>query len=518
MTRAAAWATPERVAAPLLIALGAVSRAAHYASNRPLWNDETALALNVMLLPFAELRGGLAGEQVAPLGFLVAEKLVASALGPSEWALRLVPFVASLASLWLFWQVARRWLEPTPALWALALFAADWTLVYYAAEAKQYSTDVLAALAVWRVGHGLHEAGVSGRRLLVAAVVGAAAPWLSHPAIFVCAGVGLAWQLAVPRGQARRRARLLAVSACWLASFALEYLLVLRSTPAVERLQSTWKHAFMPLLPDSLDAWSWFPRTFVGVFADPLALGLPALAALVFALGCGALALRNRPVLASALAPVGFALLASAARLYPFATLGQLPHIIDPEMFHPPHGRFLLFSVPVWIAGMAAGLGLPWASRRPGLRWAAAVAGAALLWHPALAALRATLEPPRVHDVRSLVDDLMREHRPGEAIVAIPFALPLEYYLVRRGWRTPFQLVQIQRPDDLATLDEHLASAESGARYWVVTVEHPRWPSRALRERAEEMLGERGEPLREIRHFRASARLFRLGAQPPGNR
>ena len=68
-------------AAPLLIALGFLPRAAHYVSNRPLWTDETALALNLMYMPLAEMSGGLAVEQVAPLGFLAAQKLVVTTLG-----------------------------------------------------------------------------------------------------------------------------------------------------------------------------------------------------------------------------------------------------------------------------------------------------------------------------------------------------------------------------------------------------------------------------------------------------
>jgi len=149
-----------------------------------------------------------------------------TAFGEGERALRLVPLLAGLGSLWLFPLVAGRWLSPLESLLALALFALAQPLVYYAAEVKQYSTDVFAALALlWAAGRALDARPHPLWTLVTAGVLGV---WLSHAAIFVAAGVGLTLVIcAWVRGDRRRAALLAAVAAAWAASFLVLYTLVL---------------------------------------------------------------------------------------------------------------------------------------------------------------------------------------------------------------------------------------------------------------------------------------------------
>ena len=96
----------------LLLVIGAVLRAAPFLLDRSLWLDEAKLALNVLERSPAQLFGPLDYGQAAPVGFLLLEKQAVAAFGEGERALRLVPLLAGVASLWLFFVVARRWLSP----------------------------------------------------------------------------------------------------------------------------------------------------------------------------------------------------------------------------------------------------------------------------------------------------------------------------------------------------------------------------------------------------------------------
>ena len=87
---------------------------------------------------FTGLIHPLAYNQGASLGFLM--------LGVNEYALRLIPLLAGIGSLFLFFAVAKRCLRPEGALAALALFAACDSLICYSSEVKQYSTDVFVCL------------------------------------------------------------------------------------------------------------------------------------------------------------------------------------------------------------------------------------------------------------------------------------------------------------------------------------------------------------------------------------
>ena len=122
-----------------LIGLGIVARVARYASDRSLWLDESYLALNLMNRSYSELLGTLDFGQGGPAGFLLLEKLAVDALGDSERALRLLPFLAGVASLCLFYAIARRLLTPVAVPIALLPFAVGYPFLTYAGMVKQYA-------------------------------------------------------------------------------------------------------------------------------------------------------------------------------------------------------------------------------------------------------------------------------------------------------------------------------------------------------------------------------------------
>src|SRR5262245_35146626 len=88
-----------------IIAFGVLLRAAWYRFNPSLYVDEAALALNFMNRSFAGLFAPLDSNQGAPVGFLILERLAYLVVGDSEYALRLVPLLFSIASLLLFYLV-----------------------------------------------------------------------------------------------------------------------------------------------------------------------------------------------------------------------------------------------------------------------------------------------------------------------------------------------------------------------------------------------------------------------------
>jgi len=186
------WSARERRLAFLLLLAGAVLRLLQYLSNRSLWLDEAALARNILdRSAWRLVSTPLDYVQTAPPGFLLAEKLVTTLAGGSEYALRFIPLVLGLISLPLFLAVARRLLPPPATLVALAMFAFSGRLIYYASEVKQYGPDVtVALLLVWLVLIA-RERGFSPRLTAGLALAGAVAPWLSQPALFVLAAAGL---------------------------------------------------------------------------------------------------------------------------------------------------------------------------------------------------------------------------------------------------------------------------------------------------------------------------------------
>ena len=174
----------------LLVALGAALRLWQYAADASLWADEADMALNLVARSPAELLAPLQYRQVAPVGWLLAEKAAITILGDGELALRLIPLLASLAALPLFAAVARRTLEPRAVVLSLALFALSPTVIFYAAQVKPYASDIAVALLLLGGVLDLDRRGADGGRAERLGVLGALVVWVSHPAVLLLSGLG----------------------------------------------------------------------------------------------------------------------------------------------------------------------------------------------------------------------------------------------------------------------------------------------------------------------------------------
>lgn len=338
-----ALARVRRRPAECLVALGLVARIAEYLRNRHPWMDESSLAANIRGHSFLEPPALLSQDQVAPFGFLATERLIAAVLGDSYLALRLLPFLAGLASVLLFARVARRLLGPTARLWALGLFALSDPLIYFSCELKPYVVDVAATLVVLGWPDADEIARASLARLAGIAALGAALVWFSFPVVFTLAAVGLTW---IGAGLARRDGRTVltvtTVALVWLLSFAGSYLVGRRLLGPRTGMWAFWVFAF----PDR--SWDgvlfWIPARLVNLFANPVQFDTPigarasAFLGLGLAVAGGVLLGRRGGAVGRLGIPVALALVVGACRLYPF------------------HGRLILFLVPVAYLLMAEGL------------------------------------------------------------------------------------------------------------------------------------------------------------------
>lgn len=323
-----------------IIAFGIVLRSAQFLFNPALYVDEGALALNIINRTFAGLFQPLDSNQAAPVGFLALEKIALLALGDSEYSLRLFPFLFSVASLFLFYQVARRSLSARAVPVAMTFFAVSGHVIYYAAQIKQYSSDVSITLLIVLMGLDAASKELTARRAAYLAIAGAIVVWFSHPSVFVLAGVGTTLAIAALRkGDWSRLWKLSACYTIWVMSFAAFYLISLSNLSGNQTLENSWerKGTFMPLPPRSLSDIEWFFSAFFKIFSNPLGLPFPIAAGLVFIVGCVAL-LKNRTRLLMLISPVLFTLLASGVHKYPFGR------------------RLLLFLIPLLLIVIAAGI------------------------------------------------------------------------------------------------------------------------------------------------------------------
>ena len=406
--------TAKRVAWCIIV-FGVTLRMAQYLFNASLYVDEGSLALNIINRSFAGLLQPLDFEQAAPIGFLFMERLAFLAFGDSEYALRLFPFLCSLASLYLFYEVTRRCLSRWAVAVALLMFAASSYLIYYSAQIKQYSSDVAITLIIILAGLEIGVKELTNRRMVMFATVGALLVWFSHSSVFVLAGVGIALSLAAMREKNWQRFwKLAGVYAVWILSFAAMYAVSLRNLSGNQTLEKSWakKGAFMPLLPHSLSDLEWFPVAFVKMFSNPFGIPFPAVAAIVFIIGCVAFLSKNRTQLFIFIAPLLFTALASGLRKYPFGR------------------RLLLFLMPAALIVIAAGIEYIARKRLPYSVIAGCAIAALLLIQPVGGATSNMLHP---RDEVKPVMAYVRDHfQPGDVVyIYHHLRQPFQYYAKR---------------------------------------------------------------------------------------
>ncbi len=331
-----------RWAIALVILIGVVLRTIQYGALASLSSDEAAVAVNVTGRGLAALLfQPLTYYQVAPLGFLALEKLGVGILGNTEAALRLFPYLLSLASLPLFWRVAARYLGFTTLLGAMIVFALSPTLVLYGGMAKQYSGDIAVTLLLLWMALRCLEGPLTTARAALFGVGGGLVLLLSHAAVLVAAGLGALLLLEAWRSR-KGAGPLIAVCTGWAVGAAvLAYSsLATYSAETSEFMDGWWRNDFVPAPWRGLAELLWIPARVAGSAAyvaayvnSPSSLpeyALVAVYGLLLLAGIVHLTRKNRRTAAALAVPLGVAIAAAVVRLLPLS--GRVSLFIGPPL------------------------------------------------------------------------------------------------------------------------------------------------------------------------------------------
>jgi hypothetical protein len=379
----------------VILGIGVLLRLIVYLSNRSMWLDELSLAGNIVGKPVLDFSESLANDQLAPFGFLIIQRALVRILGDSNFAMRLVPFIAGILALYLFSLLAPRVLPRRAALVALVLCAFSDDLIYYSSEMKPYSVDLAVGLAISLIALDALGRPAAARPASWLAASAAMAPWWSFSSAFVVAGCGAALILdSLGSGRYRRASIWATLGLGWLAIFYVSYLSSRALLSPYTTMYRFWDFAFLPnhstvgvnhaleiVRTDVLKA----AGILLEIFVNPLNLVAPfgPKVGVVFPLvllqvGELSMARRSWATYLLLVLPIAMALVAAGYKKYPF------------------HGRLMLELVPALYLLIAEGT--EWLARRDptrtGLLYKALLIF--LLSYPCLAALyHATEKRPR---------------------------------------------------------------------------------------------------------------------------
>lgn len=317
----------------LVLVLSALAwRTLRYSLVFPMWGDEGMMAVNFHNRGFLDLLGPLDYGQVAPPGFLWLELAASRLLGFSEPALRLVPYLAGVAAVLLFWRVCRKLLDRRATLMAMAVFAASFYPARYAAEVKPYSLDLLLALLIVLTAWAIYERPASTGRWAAFAALASVSAWLSYPSIFISGGACL-WLLAYGPAGGRRRLwpRVLASGALIAASFFAMYVLVGSGQQATAPA-SYWSAGFPPMSePWRIPLWALDVHTgMMMAYPNGGHSGGSTVSLLLAVVGAVVMWRTRRPVLLLLLSPLPLMFLAAALERYPYGASARVAQHIAP--------------------------------------------------------------------------------------------------------------------------------------------------------------------------------------------
>ncbi|ABG51832.1 hypothetical protein Tery_2637 [Trichodesmium erythraeum IMS101] len=429
----------------LIIAFGVAMRFIQYLSNRSLWADEAVLALNIVNRSYLELMQPLDYDQGAPIGFLIVEKLAVQILGNNEYSLRFFPFICGVCSLFLFYELGKKWSSKSAIIISLALFASLQYLVYYSAEVKQYSSDVAIALLLYVLLIPLLQQKLHRVQIVKYSLVGVTAIWFSHPSIFILASFGSSallinfWQKELSKIK-----QLLLIYSAWVLSFAIFYFLSLINLTSNETLTTSWEDGF-PTSP--LDI-IWMLDAFGKFFYKPLGFSkwVDGLAIVAFLVGCISCWLSRKKILLLLLSPLLMTFLASFLHQYPFRS------------------RLVLFLTPFVIFLIAEGGSyiLTKSKFRP-IKIITIFLIILLLRQPLVKAIKLIEKPLNLSEIKPVLSYIKKNQQPGDILYVYQRGIyQFQYYAEKYGYQEGDYIIGV---DDLDKFDGQELSITEMTRY-----------------------------------------------------
>jgi len=436
-----------------VVGLGVLLRLIVYLSNRSLWMDEACLAVNVISKSYKELLGTLTDNQCAPIGFLFIERFFVNLLGSSEPALRFFPFLCGIGSIFLSVRLSRKILSPAAAIIGAFLFAVSYYLVYYSSEVKQFGPDVFVALGLICLACGIIQADKQKPvPYIVFGLCGVLAIFLSHPAVFVLFGLGVAGLLFCLRRKNKWLwAGWLILCALWAAAFLVNFHFFLSKYHTADFVIKHWqdRDGFFPVT-DGIGAMVvWFVKKTGQVLKQPGGFSMPFVYLLPLAVGLWGLFRKKQWFVIASAAVVFSAVVASAFERFPFGS------------------RVIMFIAPLLLIFLAEGIAVLVSGAWHGSHLSAIALLICFFYFPIqkTAGLLAGLDEKE--HIRPVLNYLEQKAADGDVVYVYRGTwVVFDYYQPRYTFPKKIQMVRGQRETDQQKYSNQLDSLMGNPRVW----------------------------------------------------
>jgi hypothetical protein len=435
------------------LVLGVAARIRYYLADLSLWNDEAALALSLTTRSFADLFRPLDYNQVAPIGFCVAEKFFLSLFGNNEFALRLLPLLTGIVALFLTFQLVKHFFGPIAAILCTAQLAVMKKSIFYATEAKPYASDLAFALALMLLASSLAQNGRYNMRLINLAVLGTIAVWFSFPSIFILVGIGCGLGIFfIRKSHGDKLFILCCIVIFWLLNLWIHFQF-LESNVTNSYLKAFWNDRFMPLPPFSLNDLEFF-LGLADVFHEPVWTAFPPLSVLMFGIGVVLMWRKNNMLFLWITIPIILNLIASALQKYPFGD--RLLHYGVISLYLP------IVTCMLWLWSLGQKY-----------RWVKFLAGVLIvanLAEPSVNLIKHLVIPKKREQVRQVMEYIAKHPNADKPIFVHQWSMiTFSYYQNRLGLNKNEVIIsEVQGPQTLDQIESDLSKLENRQLVWML--------------------------------------------------
>lgn len=170
----------------IILFFGIISRTLAWLNGSPFFYDEASLILNIMQKPTAELFLPLYEGQCCPPLFLISSEIFYKIFGPNEIALRFLPWLFSISSIFLFGFLSLKIFKNRLCILASnALFATSEYIILYTMFFKHYMSDVFFSILIITLAILLKDKNFSKKEILVLSGISIVFMLCSYTATFV---------------------------------------------------------------------------------------------------------------------------------------------------------------------------------------------------------------------------------------------------------------------------------------------------------------------------------------------
>ncbi len=335
------------------LCLGVAVRLAVYFQQRSVFLDEANLIQNLIERPYLGLFQNLNYQQYSPPLFSVITKFIISNFGNNELTIRLFPLLCGVATLFLFYAFAKKYLAPLPLFFAVSFMAFDKVFIDYSTECKQYASDAFVSVGLLYLSQIIDYQYFNLKKISIWAFVGAFAIWLSMPAVFVLVGVGFYYVYSFYKNKDFKNIGFYALAILfWMINFGIYFILILKKDATSNALREYHNDYFFAFPPTNTIQIKLLSQQIIGIIDHSIGKTAVAIAITLVAWFFGLITLfkTQKSIFLLITLPVFASLAASACSLYAIPArlmLFFLPLLIFISCIG--FQKIMTFKIPFWI-------------------------------------------------------------------------------------------------------------------------------------------------------------------------